>query len=683
MTAHLGICAILKNEYRYIFEWISYHKSIGVSEFILYDNISNDGTSQLLMKLHARGVIERVEWPSIEGISPQTSAYTHCITSRVWEHNKFLAFIDLDEFIHCDGASNVSEYISKLENDVGGIAVNQKVFGSAGLKEYEPRPVIERFQRCAQDDYEENRWFKSICRPAFVKQAMHAHAVELKQGRYVDVVGKNISDDHVLRGYLDHVCRELRVFHYILKSRGEFEEKRKRGGGMAPTEAQRLSRHNDEYFTARDTVINVEKCSDMDRALPRMREEEASLKRLLLGRKSVKSRVNWPNPHMQSTRDSLAYLRDQGLCIEIGEYTYGKPRVYYFPNDPERNFVIGKYCSIGPDVSIYIGRMGSHPTDLLSTYPVTLLYGVDDSATYAYQGNKNVIIGNDVWIGAGVTIMAGVTIGDGAVIGAGAVVTSDIQPYGIAVGVPAKVRRYRFPLHDIGILLALKWWDFAPEVLEANKDCIFNSCDMKSVAGCLNELRQLYFSFSDKLPEAVMPLIYGYLRGRSCSVEFGENRVSVVAAALNISKVLCVTIDKSHNTVIKEAIGRRASSEFIGHYVDIGETVEHGYPLNDNKKESWRDYFEVVWEKIGTGNADFVFVGGRFNGACALAAALHARRDAVVVIKHFFDREWLHGLLRVFNVIDYSEDMAVLQRKSDIEDEKIHMMIREYEYDPR
>jgi len=48
-------------------------------------------------------------------------------------------------------------------------------------------------------------------------------------------------------------------------------------------------------------------------------------------------------------------------------------------------------------------------------------------------------IGADVWLGAGVTVLGGVTIGDGCVVGAGAVVTTDLPPYAIAVGVPAKV----------------------------------------------------------------------------------------------------------------------------------------------------------------------------------------------------------------------------------------------------
>lgn len=56
---------------------------------------------------------------------------------------------------------------------------------------------------------------------------------------------------------------------------------------------------------------------------------------------------------------------------------------------------------------------------------------------------NHVRIGDDVWIGANAVILPGAVIGTGAVIGAGPVVTSHISEYAIAVGVPARVIRFR------------------------------------------------------------------------------------------------------------------------------------------------------------------------------------------------------------------------------------------------
>lgn len=50
-----------------------------------------------------------------------------------------------------------------------------------------------------------------------------------------------------------------------------------------------------------------------------------------------------------------------------------------------------------------------------------------------------VVIGNNVWIGDKATILPGVTIGEGSVIAANAVVTSNIPPFSVAAGVPARV----------------------------------------------------------------------------------------------------------------------------------------------------------------------------------------------------------------------------------------------------
>ncbi len=71
---------------------------------------------------------------------------------------------------------------------------------------------------------------------------------------------------------------------------------------------------------------------------------------------------------------------------------------------------------------------------------------------------SQVEIGADVLLSAGALILAGVRIGHGAVVGAGAVVTKDVPPYALVVGVPARVKGYRFEEPLRSQLLESRWW---------------------------------------------------------------------------------------------------------------------------------------------------------------------------------------------------------------------------------
>ena len=59
--------------------------------------------------------------------------------------------------------------------------------------------------------------------------------------------------------------------------------------------------------------------------------------------------------------------------------------------------------------------------------------------------------------------MPGVHVGDGAIIAAEAVVASNVKPYAVVGGNPAKLLRNRFDTPTINQLLQLRWWDWPVE----------------------------------------------------------------------------------------------------------------------------------------------------------------------------------------------------------------------------
>lgn len=162
--------------------------------------------------------------------------------------------------------------------------------------------------------------------------------------------------------------------------------------------------------------------------------------------------------------------------IHVGKGTYGKIQVSDFsPRTGKSKLIIGNYCSIGGNVSFLLG--GGHHLNRISTYPfLNKLYGKEESL-----GKGNIEIEDDVWIGNEVTIMSGVKIGKGAVIGTKALVTKDIPAYAIAVGVPARVIRYRFDDEEISLLKKIDFSKITPEIVENNINLFEKKADINMI----------------------------------------------------------------------------------------------------------------------------------------------------------------------------------------------------------
>lgn len=177
----------------------------------------------------------------------------------------------------------------------------------------------------------------------------------------------------------------------------------------------------------------------------------------------------FPNPGIPS----LCYIKNvvKNPRIIIGDYTYyddidGADRfeehVTHFYDFIGDRLIIGNFCAIAKGVT-FVMNGANHRTDCVTTYPFYIMGGDLGGAIAPVMDELplkgDTVIGNDVWIGQNVTIMPGVHIGDGAIIGTNATVASDIPPFSIAVGNPAKVKRRRFDDEMISLLERLQWWN--------------------------------------------------------------------------------------------------------------------------------------------------------------------------------------------------------------------------------
>ena len=124
----------------------------------------------------------------------------------------------------------------------------------------------------------------------------------------------------------------------------------------------------------------------------------------------------------------------------------------------------------------------NHQMNALTTFPFHTLQGwnMNPPKPSDLPLKGDTVIGNDVWIGQNAVILPGVHIGDGAIIGANSVVGSDVTPYTIVVGNPARTLRKRFDDELIGLLLDLQWWDKSIEEIDS-LIALLTSSDLDSV----------------------------------------------------------------------------------------------------------------------------------------------------------------------------------------------------------
>lgn len=159
-------------------------------------------------------------------------------------------------------------------------------------------------------------------------------------------------------------------------------------------------------------------------------------------------------------------------AVKIGRGTYFDDSVQFLVFHDQERIEVGRYCSIAKDATIAAG--GDHRADYPSTWPFdNFLRGLPNPTRTYRLTSSPTIIGSDVWIGAGCHVAAGVKVGHGAVLGTRSVVFSEVPPYAIVIGNPARVVRYRFSRSCIASLLRIEWWSWPPETIRARLDWFY------------------------------------------------------------------------------------------------------------------------------------------------------------------------------------------------------------------
>lgn len=129
---------------------------------------------------------------------------------------------------------------------------------------------------------------------------------------------------------------------------------------------------------------------------------------------------------------------------------------------------IGRYVAGGLRLKFILN--GQHDMESISIAMLSFLAdGLKNTPVPQYQ---DTVIKNDVWIGDEAMFLGGSVVENGCVIGARSLLPPNFksEPYGVYVGSPARLVRFRFSEKIRELLLQLEWWNMPLNWLRVEND---------------------------------------------------------------------------------------------------------------------------------------------------------------------------------------------------------------------
>jgi hypothetical protein len=249
--SYLSIVAIYRDEAPYMREWIEFHRIVGVEHFYLYNNFSADDHEAVLAPYVDEGIVTVHDWQVFPG---QIPAFDDA-ARRHREHSRWIAFIDLDEFLFSPTLKPVPEILRDYEQHPGVLA-NWNVFGSSGHRTQPPGLVLENYLWRMKPE-EGPQQSKTIADPTRIAHCGGAHFFFYKEGSAVDERHRPVPHGRTE----DYTSDLLRVNHYYVKSIEEGKRKLlKRAattGHQRPAAYNRLERVDEGLNDVLDETITA------------------------------------------------------------------------------------------------------------------------------------------------------------------------------------------------------------------------------------------------------------------------------------------------------------------------------------------------------------------------------------------------------------------------------------------
>lgn len=179
----LAICAIFRDDAKYLPEWIEFHKKQGVEHFFLYDNLSNDNPRDILKAYIRDKIVTLIDWPyesqGQDFFAIQCASYMDCVNKN--KNYRWIAFLDTDEFLFCPEKTDLRTFLEDFL-EYGSVSAYWMMYGTSNINIPEGGRITDYLLYRAKDDYGAHKTMKTIAQPKYVQDIINPHYVIHKDG---------------------------------------------------------------------------------------------------------------------------------------------------------------------------------------------------------------------------------------------------------------------------------------------------------------------------------------------------------------------------------------------------------------------------------------------------------------------------------------------------------------------
>jgi Glycosyl transferase family 2 len=260
----------IRDEGPFVLEWIAWYRMLGFENILVMHNDCTDHSPQLLRLLERAGILVQKKNVPDPARPPQPQNHVVATGHRLVREASWVFVADVDEYlvVHT-GDRSAAALAEAVEGKGIGMAINWRIFGSAGKAAWRDAFLHRRFTRAGPVTARQNSCFKTFFKEPAAFGKLRAHGPCNWQGAawgeddrvFLLADGKPYVPYHPTRGPQNGTTHArmsntlAQVNHYAVQSHEQYAHKRGRFSA-----AMLADRYTDDFFQRfdRNETVNTD-----------------------------------------------------------------------------------------------------------------------------------------------------------------------------------------------------------------------------------------------------------------------------------------------------------------------------------------------------------------------------------------------------------------------------------------